>query len=204
MGARDATHLRTAIWRESFVIAWRDLPQRVKLPAPGKLTHRSVLLDAGMRLAALAQPNAWLVGEVGEPYTERQLAEGLGMARETARGVLRWFAETGWLLVTPTHSRRAADERELVIPPTAIRAWPGWPLKVVAHWSSSSGRPQGEADVAHSQQVVAHWSSSSGRPPPGNPVTRAMPADAMDRLRRHQEEAAEAKGKQSLLRDVSS
>ncbi len=185
MGARDEG-LRTTRWRESFANDWRGRPQRVKLPAPGKVTRREILLDGAVRLAAIAQANGELVGRAGDPYTERQLATALGLSRNTARGVLRWFEAEGWLSVRPTHSKRAADERVLVIPPTATIAPPGWPLvPVVGHSSSSTGDPQVSPDVEHSITVVEHSNevvehsttvvehplSSNGAPPPGNPVT---------------------------------
>ena len=184
---RDAELQRTARWRESFLMFWRALPQRVKLPAPGKVTSRETLLDAAMRLAALARPNGWLVGTVNEPFTEEQIATAFGWWPNKTRGVLRWFAEQGWLSVRPTYSRRAADERELVIPPSATVAWPGWPLgKSDGSRSSSTGNaqpedlsvPQSDLSVPHNDlsvpqsEVDGSRSSSTGNAPPGIPVSR--------------------------------
>ena len=185
----------TARWRESFAIFWDGLPKQVQMPSPGKRMHKQWLLRAAIRLAALARPDGWLVGRSGTAYSEEQLARGLGYVLNTARGLLRWFASTGWLEVEPTHSRRVADLRMLTIPADAKVAWPGWPLgSDEGHRLSSTGDQQtdevdghrgpvdghrGPVD-GHRGPLVGYRSSSTGDQPPGNPDTRIARKDVLN------------------------
>jgi hypothetical protein len=191
-------HHQAARWRESFLLSWRELPQRVQLPAPGKRAHRESLLEAGMRLVAVARPGGLLNGPQGDPLTEQQLLAVLGVSRNKGRGLLRWLAANGWLEATPTQSRRDANERALTIPASAWTAPPGWPL-VKGSTPRSTGDPREasivglprrstgdlravpsaavvegppEQVVGSPSAVVGSPGRSAGDPPPGYPVTR--------------------------------
>jgi hypothetical protein len=142
----DPQHLVTARWRESFLIAWRELPPRVVLPPTGRSTLRETLLDSALCLSAIAQPDGTLVGPHADPYTERQLSIALAVGRTTTRAILHWFEDAGWLSRRSAANKRDADERELVIPVSAIVAPPGWPL-VVGSRSSSDVDPRDAAFV---------------------------------------------------------
>jgi hypothetical protein len=120
----------------------------VTLPPTGRTTLRETLLASALRLCALAQPNGKLVGRNAEPYTERQLSTALDKSRSTARAILHWFEDAGWLSRRSAANKRDADERELIIPASAVVAPPGWPLvEVVGQRSSSSVSPRSEAVV---------------------------------------------------------
>ncbi|MFI5282491.1 MAG: hypothetical protein ACHQ0J_05115 [Candidatus Dormibacterales bacterium] len=123
---RTPEQLLTARWRESFLIAWEELPDRVSVP--GRSTPKGNLLAAAMRLAAVAWPDGKLAGQRREPFTVNQLMVALGRSTNTTQAFLHWFEATGWLCRRQTPNRRDADERSLVIPEGAVIAWPGWPL----------------------------------------------------------------------------
>jgi DNA-binding transcriptional MocR family regulator len=112
----DHTHVALT-WRTRFYLSSDDWPPNGPLVS-GR--HRSSfrMLRAGMALADEAAADGRLRGK-NDWWPLKHLAERMHVSRNTAREVLQWLEESGWLVVTPqprTSERRAPDMRRLVVP----------------------------------------------------------------------------------------